>query len=123
MPKGIETTVDGGTAIVRVLYRDLVAKTVAELLKHADDPADVQAITGSVGRKFRVPTRVVEAAGYVDTGTPDAPVVPRRNGTRAAWAEFLTAQGIPFPADPEAEGGSRDDLRDLWETHKTTTEA
>lgn len=165
MPKGIETTVDGATALVRVLDRDLIAKTVAELLKHADDPAEVQAVTGGTGRKFRVPTRVAKAAGYVDTvsttdddapdlhhigdklhaddegdqgvggdadadpelgptgsdNNPDAPVEPRGNANRAAWAQFLTSKGIKFPADPEAEGGSRDDLRDLWKTHKATT--
>lgn len=39
---------------------------------------------------------------------------PAGNASRGAWAEFLTAQGIAFPADAKQK-----DLRALWAAHST----
>lgn len=57
---------------------------------------------------------ITEVDPEVEADDKPKPEPPAGNASREAWAQFLVSQGIDFPADPDAPGGARNDLRELW---------
>lgn len=64
------------------------------------------------------PTPVVEPTLEPSEPKPIVEEPPRggSNGTREAWATFLTEQGIDYPEDPEEAG--RNDLIAIWDNRE-----
>lgn len=104
---------------------DQTAEVARRLLDAAESADQVQTVTSGNTTGFSVPDDVAERAGFGD-GEPVEPAAapdpvadvqePPRSGKgsgEAVWQEFLTAQGIEFPADAE-----RGELIALWDARK-----
>ena len=59
------------------------------------------------------PVLVADPEPVVVVEHPDEPPRGGPNSTREAWAEFLDAQGVDYPDDPEEAG--RNDLIAIWD--------
>ncbi len=80
-------------------------------------------IDGDLGEKVNpVPEPIVDdEAAFVDDEAPiveEGDEVPAANASRERWADFLRAQGVPFPDGDKHAGelwASRDELRVIWQ--------